>query len=482
MPTRFYITTPIYYVNDQPHLGHSYTTLVADVLARYYRDKLGQDQVFFLTGTDEHGSKIAEKAASEGKQVEDFVDENSSKFKEVWQTLQITNDDFIRTTDERHEVAVTKIMGKLRASQTPKGEDTLYQGEYEGLYCVGCERFLTAKELVDGKCPLHNREPEKIKEKNWFFRLTDFLPVIEEKINNGELEIYPETRKNETLGLLKQGLEDFSITRQSVKWGIPLSWDSEQTIYVWVEALMNYLTGIGYPADEKNYQQWWPAVQVLGPDILKFHAIFWPAILIALDLPLPKKLLVHGFFTVDGQKMSKSLGNAIDPNALVEKYGVDATRYLILSQFSFGSESDIKVSEFKERFNGELANGLGNLVARVTNLAAKYLPADTAIPEFEATRNEEVYQLIEQVKFKEALSIIWEMITYCDQKLEETKPWELGKTDPEATKEVLVDILSRIKVIGQLIKPFMPETAEKIISIYADGNISKPDNLFNRID
>lgn len=482
MSQKFYITTPIYYVNDQPHLGHSYTTLVADILARYYRRKLGEEQVFLLGGTDEHGRKIEEKAEAEGVPVETYVDQVSAKFQQTWQALNIQLNDFIRTTEERHQSAVTKIMGKLRAAQTPAGRDVLYKGSYEGLYCVGCEKFLTDKDLVDGKCPLHNREPELIKEENWFFRLTDFLPEIEKAINEGQLEIYPEARKNETLGLIKQGLSDFSASRQSVKWGIPMSWDPEQTIYVWFEALMNYITAIGFGSDEKKFNQWWPAdVQLMGLEILKFHTIFWPAMLMALKLPLPKKLLIHGFFTIDGQKMSKSLGNAIDPNELVEKYGSDAARYLILSQFSFGSESDIKVADFDERFNADLANGLGNLVARVTTLAEKYLDSGVTISDFEASRVEEINQMIEGFKFKEALQIIWELISYCDSQIEQIKPWDLAKTDLPKVQEFLTEMLARIKVIGELVEPFMPETAGKIASIFSADKIIKPENLFNRI-
>ncbi len=490
MSQKFYITTPIYYVNDQPHLGHSYTTLVADILARYYRRKLGDDKVFLLGGTDEHGRKIEEKAEAEGVPVETYVDQVAEKFQKTWQALNIQLNDFIRTTEDRHQGAVTKIMGKLRAAQTPAGRDVLYKGSYEGLYCVGCEKFLTDKDLVDGKCPLHNREPELIKEENWFFRLTDFLPQIAKAINEGQLEIYPEARKNETLGLIKQGLTDFSASRQSVKWGIPMSWDSQQTIYVWFEALMNYITAIGFGSDEKKFNQWWPAdVQLMGLEILKFHAIYWPAMLMALKLPLPKKLLIHGFFTIDGQKMSKSLGNVIDPNELVTKYGSDGARYLILSQFSFGSESDIKVSDFDERFNADLANGLGNLVARVTTLAEKYLqPGDNPLgfqplplAKGEEDPTQKVWQLIEEFKFKEALNIIWELISYCDSQIEQIKPWDLAKTDLPKVQEFLTEMLARIKVIGELVEPFMPETAQKIALIFSADKITKPENLFNRI-
>jgi methionyl-tRNA synthetase len=484
MPNSFYITTPIYYVNDQPHLGHAYSNLLADVVARYQRQLLGDDKVFFLTGTDEHGAKVAEKAEEKGLPVEVFVDQVAEQFTLAWKNLAISNNDFIRTTEERHIQAVTKIMGRLRAAQTPTGNDVLYKSEYEGLYCRGCEKFLTERDLVDGKCPLHpNQEPERLKEQNWFFRLTDFLPQLEELITTNQLKIVPEGRKNETLGYIRQGISDFSVSREKVSWGIPMPWDPSQVIYVWTEALMNYLTAIGYPDEEKRWQQWWPAeAQVLGPEILKFHALYWPAMLLALKLPLPEKLYVHGFFTVDGQKMSKSLGNVIDPNILVEKFGSDATRYLILSQFSFGSESDIKVSDFVERYNADLANGLGNLVARLTNLAEKYLPAGTEIPEVVDLRSSQINNCFADMKVREALQLIWQIITECDGQLEQEKPWELAKTDLQRVTVLLTELLAKVRFIGQAIAPVLPETSEKIAALFQAEAIRKPANLFNRLE
>ncbi|MFH0874011.1 MAG: methionine--tRNA ligase [Candidatus Komeilibacteria bacterium] len=483
MSERFYITTPIYYVNDRPHLGHAYTTLLADVAARYFRGKLGADKVWFLTGTDEHGAKVLQKAEEQGMAVEQFVDQVAAEFQQTWKKLDIANDDFIRTTEPRHIEAVGKIMARLRAAVTPAGQDTLYQGEYEGLYCVGCEKFLTEKDLVDGKCPLHPSEtPQLLKEKNWFFRLQDWLPQLEQLIVSDQLKIIPETRKNEVLGLLQQKLPDFSVSRQNVKWGIPVPWDPEQVIYVWIEALMNYLTAIGYPTDDKRFQTWWPAsAQLLGPEIIKFHAIYWPALLLALKLPLPQELWVHGFFTIDGQKMSKSIGNVIDPNTLVDRFGSDASRYLILSQFSFGSESDIKVSDFVERYNGELANGLGNFIARVTNLAEKYLPAGREIAEFVTPAAAQIDQAMATARFKEALQLIWQIVREGDQLIEQEKPWELAKSDPDRLCQVLIELLGRVKCVGRLIAPVMPQTAAVINSIFQGPKISKPTNLFNRL-
>jgi len=349
MKNKFYITTPIYYVNDQPHIGHAYTTVIADVLARYYRQKLGDDNVYFLTGTDEHGVKVAESAAKQKITPQKFTDNISQQFKDAWQKLDIKYNDFIRTTEDRHQKIVVNILNQLKQTKTPQGNDVLYEADYQGLYCVGCEKFITEAELVDGQCPDHKRKPEKLVEKNWFFRLGDFLPAIKKAIEADQLIIYPPGRKKEVLGLInKQNMPDFSISRpvKSVAWGIDLPWDKEQKVYVWVDALSNYITALGYP-DKELYQKFWPAdIQLLALDILKFHALYWPAILMVLDIPLPKGLYIHGFFKINGQKMSKSLGNVVSPNDLVKQYGSEVTKYLILSQFSFGSESDIKINDF----------------------------------------------------------------------------------------------------------------------------------------
>ncbi|MBU3922770.1 methionine--tRNA ligase, partial [Patescibacteria group bacterium] len=354
------ITTPIYYVNDIAHLGHAYTTLAADVLTRFFREQ--GEQVFFLTGTDEHGAKIAESAKKEGKDPKEFCDEKSELFKKTWENLNIKYDHFVRTTDEKHEKAVKKFLENLK--------DSIYEKEYEGLYCTGCEKFLTEKELVDGLCPDHKKEPEKIKEKNYFFKLKDYLNKVEKLIESGKLKIEPDFARKETLALLKQDLDDFSISRQKVKWGIEFPFDKNQTIYVWFEALLNYVSSIGYGTDEFN--EWWDdaeIVHLLAKDILKFHTIYWPAILLAAKQKTPDKEFIHGFFTVDGQKMSKTIGNVIDPNDIVNEFGVDGARYLLLSQFPFGQDGDFKKEKFIEKYNSDLANGLGNLVARVLKLA-----------------------------------------------------------------------------------------------------------------
>ncbi|PIP29090.1 methionine--tRNA ligase, partial [Candidatus Kuenenbacteria bacterium CG23_combo_of_CG06-09_8_20_14_all_39_39] len=341
---KYYITTPIYYVNDKPHIGHAYTTVVGDVLARWKRQN-GFD-VFYLTGTDEHGSKVAAAAQAENKSPQKFCDEIAEIYKIKWQNLNISNDYFIRTTDKDHIERVKQIFSQLKNGQTPKGNDVIYKDNYQGLYCTGCEKFLTEKELVNGQCPDHNKKPEALKEKNYFFRLSDYKEIIREKIANDEFQILPVSRKNEALSLL-DFVDDFSVSRESVAWGIELPFDQTQKSYVWVDALSNYITALGYPSDLKLFKKFWPVdVHLMAQDILKFHTIYWPAMLIALGLPLPKSEYIHGFFTIDGQKMGKSRGNVIDPDELVSKYGVDATRYLLLSQFSFGQEADIRVERF----------------------------------------------------------------------------------------------------------------------------------------
>jgi methionyl-tRNA synthetase len=486
---KIYITTPIYYINDRPHIGHAYTTIIADVLSRYYREKIGTDNVFFLTGTDEHGAKIYESANKNNLDTQDFTDMISSEFILAWKKLDISNNDFIRTTSEKHKSAVTDILLKFKNAKTPLGNDVLYESEYEGLYCVGCEKFITESELVDGCCPDHNRIPEKLSEKNWFFKLSDFIPAIIEKIKSDEIIIYPETRKNEVLGILeKQNLPDFSISRsiKSVPWGIDIPWDKNQKCYVWVDALSNYISALDYPQGE-NFKKFWPAdIQLLGLEIIKFHAIFWPAMLMALDLPLPKKLAVHGFFTLDGKKMSKTLGNVIDPNDLVDKYGADATKYLILSQFGFGSESDINVSEFPKKYNADLVNGLGNLVNRTTKMVEDYLGGKIDI-EFKESSflDNEINEKIENLNFRDALLKIWQVIQKINVAIDINKPWELSKhaEKKDELKTELQAIVKSLYSVAISLKPFMPNKASEIIKVLTAEKIVKPEiPIFPRIN
>ncbi len=474
---KFYITTPIYYVNDKPHIGHAYTTIAADVLARYYRQK--EQEVFFLTGTDEHGAKVAESAAEVGMEPQKFCDINSEKFKQVFEALDITHDYFIRTTSERHAIGVKKFLQKLYDN------GDIYEGTYEGLYCVGCEKFITEKELVDGQCPEHKKVPDHVSEKNYFFNLKKYLSEVQRLIEADRISVKPAARKKEVLGLFKQGLDDFSVSREKVEWGISLPFDETQKTYVWVEALQNYITAIGYGDNEAYFEAWWPAdVHLMAKDIIKFHAIYWPALLLAAGLPVPKIIYAHGFFSLDGQKMAKSLGNVIDPSDLVAEFGVDATRYLLLSQFPFGQDGDIKRSLFKEKYNADLANNLGNLVSRVLNMLEKYcdgtIPREEESPIYLAHIDEK----IERLEFDVALRELWQAVDKANLIIDESKPWDLAKDSRSRGRlEIILSQLAAFLLdFAATVRPFMPSAAAQIIGSLESKKITKGDPLFKRIE
>ena len=396
---KYYITTPIYYVNDVPHIGHAYTTVAADVLTRYHKQK--GDYVFLLTGTDEHGAKIAQAAQEKGLEPKEYADLVVPQFIDSWKLLNINYDHFIRTTDPEHEKIASQVLQKVYDN------GFIYEDTYEGLYCVGCEKFLTETDLVEGKCPLHpNRDPVAQKEKNYFFKLKSFEKDLIELFESGEVKIGPESRKNEVLGKLKLGLQDVSISRAGVSWGIPVPWDSSQTIYVWVEALCNYYTATRFLEGKDKF---WPAdLHLVGKDILWFHTVIWCALLKAADLPLPKQVFAHGFFTINGQKMSKSLGNVISPQELVDRYGVDGARYLLLSAFPFGDDGDFSFEKLDTKFNADLANGLGNLVARVAKLCENSGFLFDSKKGFNF--DQYVASLLDGCRFDDALTRIWEYV------------------------------------------------------------------------
>jgi len=481
--SKFYITTPIYYVNDKPHIGHAYTTVLADVLARYHR--LMGEEVFFLVGTDEHGAKIEAAAEQAGKSPREFCDENVEAFREAWKSLDISYSNFIRTTDSSHEKAVSNALEYLYK------KDFIYKGVYKGLYCCGCEQYKTDDDLVDGKCPDHQTEPEVMEEESYFFRLSQFGGELERSISGGKLKIEPAERKNEVLSFIRNGLQDISISRKKIKWGVPLPFDKKFTTYVWVDAFLNYLTGLGWDGkisprpplkkggERRGLKFWPPDVQLMSKDILRVHATIWPALLLALKIPLPKKLYIHGFFTINGQKMSKSLGNVIWPKQLTEKFGADGTRYLLMSSLADGHDGDISWEKLTAKYNTDLANGLGNLVSRVMNLAKGF---EIAVRDGSLKiKSEKVRKLLDEIKPKEALDEIWKEVDWANKYVEETRLWELVKTNKKQAKRVLEELLAGLINIAENLKPFMPETAERVIKILESGEIKKGEILFPRI-
>ncbi len=478
----FYITTPAYYVNDRPHIGHSYTTIAADLLTRYHR--LNGREVFFLTGTDEHGTKIAEAAAASNLEPKAFCDQVVQYFKKAWENLSIEYDEFIRTTDNRHEEAVKKLLNVLMDAKTDNGEPVIYTGNYEGLYCVGCEKFLTEKDLVNGVCPDHKKPPKLLKEKNYFFRLTSFLPKLKSLIESNELIILPEERRREVLGLFAVGLDDFSASREKVKWGIPLPFDPTQSAYVWVDALSNYISAIGYGSDESKFHKWWYEAEIthlMAKEILKFHCIYWPAMLMAANLPLPKTIFLHGFFTVDGEKMSKTLGNIIDPNDLVAQFGPDATRYLLLTQYPFGIDGDIQVSRMVTKYNSDLANDLGNLVSRVAKMIGSTFdgklpePYDRldGLPELLHSAEQlpgSVLEHIANYRIGHAIDEIMNLVRRTNKFFDTNAPWKLAKDgNLKAAGGALYACSEVIRIVAILLYPVIPNKAIEILKVYGLG-------------
>jgi methionyl-tRNA synthetase len=473
---KYYITTPIYYVNAKPHIGHAYTTVAADALARWHR-MLGE-KVFLSTGTDEHGQKIEDKAREAGKEPKVFADEIAEMFMDSWKKLGIKYDRFIRTTDEVHIKAVQGAITALYA----KGD--IYLGEYEGFYCKGCEQFKGEKDLVDGKCPEHNIAPELLKEESYMFRLSKYKDVVYDRIAKDEMRISPQERRNEILSFIKnEGLKDVSFSRKNIKWGIPLPWDNSHTIYVWADALLNYLTALGWNGEPEKAPEMWPAdLQIMSKDILRVHATIWPAMLLAIGLALPREIFVHGFFLVNGQKMSKTLGNVIAPEELVSRYGKDGARYLLLSSSGYGHDSDLSLGRLDEKFNAELANGIGNLFGRVVSLTEKY--ADGCIPERvdDLVLHDEGAR--EQLKFSDALAWTWDalrgkyaenrlsevletiasVVAMCDRHISAISLWKFIKDHPEEGKKHLYALLETLRQIALMLNPAMPEVSSMILN------------------
>jgi len=493
--SKFYITSSLVYTNSFPHVGFAMELVQADVLARYRR--LMGDDVWFLTGTDEHGTTVARAAEKHGKDPNVFVNEISEKVKELTKTLNISNDDFIRTSDkERHWPSVVKFWNELAEA------GDLYKKKYQGLYCVGHESFIKKSELVDGRCLLHKTIPEEIEEENWFFKLTKYKKEVKNKIKNGELKIVPESRAKEVLNLIDDA-EDISFSRpvSSLKWGIPVPNDSEQTMYVWADALTNYISALGYAENSDKFKKYWPAdIHLIGKDILRFHAIYWPAMLLSAGVSLPKSIYVHGFITVEGEKMSKTVGNVIDPLALVEKYGVEPIRYFLLREIPSAEDGDFSYKKLEERYNGDLANNLGNLVSRTAKLIETKLNGElnfeTKFVNSEAKEKvektaEEYKDAINNFHLHEALVSVWSLLGYANTLLDTNKPWAKD-SKPEDVLETLTTTLGIILNVAWFIKPFIPETSEKIFETFgADDDyntwigrklkVKKGESLFPRI-
>ncbi len=459
-----FITTSIPYVNGEPHIGHAMEFIMADVLARAARQH--GDTVLFSTGSDEHGGKIAEKAAEAGLEPKELADKMSKTFSDLAAKLNISNDRFIRTTDEGHEQRAKLIWKALKKD--------IYKNTYTGWYCVGDEAFFTETEVEANKgvCPNHNRPYDKIEEENYFFKLSNYTKPVQEAIESGTFKIVPDTRRNEILGLLREGLEDISISRpkEKISWGIGVPGDKTQVMYVWFEALMNYITVLGYP-EHDDFKQFWPATtQVIGKDIIRFHAAIWPAMLLSLELPLPSTLYVHGFITVDGKKMSKSLGNYVSPNDIIDKYGVDAFRYYFMRHIPSYGDGDFSWDTFEAAYNNELANELGNAVSRTVAMIVKYQkgiigeipPAEHDMAQYLAS--------LKACKYDRALDSVWDQVRGLNQYIDQEKPWEIAKeNDPEHLQEVLAYQSSNLLEIAELLEPFMPDTAAKIKGVFCEG-------------
>jgi methionyl-tRNA synthetase len=467
---KFFVTTPIYYVNDVPHIGHAYTTIAADVVSRY--KKLQGYDVFFLTGTDEHGQKVHQAAKELGVDAQQHVDKLNHRFQELWVRLNICNNDFIRTTEERHKVVVLSILKEL----FDKGE--IYKASYEGWYCTPDERFWTEKDLVKGNCPECGRKVEKITESNYFFKMGQYQDWLVEHIKNNETFIQPTSRKNEVLGFLSQPLEDLCISRpvDRMPWGIPLPFDDNYVTYVWFDALINYISTFG-TVEQIRESGFWPADHhLVGKDILTTHAVYWSTMLKAMDLPLPKNIFAHGWWTVNGQKMSKSLHNVVEPNLLIDQFGVDVIRYFLMREVSFGMDGDFSHKALIGRLNSDLANNLGNLLNRTTNMIGKYFEGTIPQP---ATAGEEdevlkdkasqtvsaVQSLYDELAYHKILATIWELVDASNQYIVKTGPWNLAKTDEgkERLKTVMYHCAEALRTIAILVYPFMPESAESMM-------------------
>ena len=504
---KFYITTPIYYPSANFHIGHCYTTIIADSIARYKR--LAGYDVFFLTGTDEHGEKIEKKAKENGVTPKEYVDKIVDNAKDLWKSLGISYDKFIRTTDEYHEKAVQKIFNKLYE------QGDIYKGEYEGLYCTPCESFWTETQLVDGKCPDCGRDVHIVKEESYFFKLSKYQDKLIKLYEEHPEFIQPESRKNEMLNnFIKPGLEDLCVSRTTFNWGIPVTFDAKHVVYVWIDALTNYITALGYMSeDDSLFKKYWPAdLHLVGKEIVRFHTIIWPALLMALDLPLPKKVFGHGWLIIDGGKISKSLGNYKDPREYINLYGVDAIRYFALREVPFGNDGTFSESALIARTNADLANILGNLVNRTISMSYKYFDGIVLEPSCKEEIDSDLikstsylYKIVDEkmneLHISEAIDAIFDVLRKCNKYIDDTTPWILAKdeTKKDRLATVLYNLLESIRICAILLSPFMPTSVDKILyqlntkvtsydsckkfgQIEINNKLNKPEPIFLRID
>ena len=475
MPKKFYITTAIPYVNASPHIGFALELVQTDAVARFHRQK--GDDTYFLTGTDENSLKNVQAAEKEGISTKELVDKTTKKYIDLTKVLNISNDDFIRTTEKKHFEGCQKLWLSCK-------KEDIYKKKYKGLYCVGCEVFYLEKDLIDGKCPEHQKAPEVVEEENYFFKLSNYQKLLERLIENNIYKVVPETRKNEVLSFIRMGLEDFSISRSKARakgWGVPVPNDSDQIMYVWFDALSNYITALDFAKQGKLYKKYWPCdTHVVGKGIIRFHAIYWPAMLLSAKISLPKELFVHGYINIAGGKMSKSLGNVIDPFTLVEKYGVEPVRYYLLRYIHPIQDSDFSEEKFCEVYTADLANGLGNLVSRVAGLIEQNSVIIKIKPQ--TSNLKEVEDFIENFQFDQAMKFIWDKIKELDVYVNDKAPWKLAKQKKtEELTEVLTHSAFGIFEIAKLLESFLPETAKKVQDIFSQKEIKKGAPLFPRL-
>jgi methionyl-tRNA synthetase len=463
----YYVTTPIYYVNAEPHLGHAYSTIAADIFARHMRQR--GEEVFFQTGTDEHGEPTVRAAEEQGITPRELVDRNAPRFRDLMPKINVSADFFIRTTDPQHVEKVQEIVQRVHDN------GHVYEGTYEGWYCPRCADFKTESEIAEGNtCPIHGIPLEREKEENWFFALSKFQPELERLYEERPEFVVPDFRRNEAVAFIKGGLQDVSLSRPKLRWGVPLPWDPEQVMYVWWDALLNYVTGPSYAREDEDLtEKFWPAdLQVMAKDILKFHAVYWPALLIAAGYELPKQLVIHGFLLMEGQKMSKSLGNVLDPFEVIDRFGADPLRFYCFREVSFGQDGSVSAAGFETRYETELANDYGNLASRTVAMIHRY--RDGVVPEAKvddalsgefAGLVQQVSELIDRTELTQALEAIWQRVRRLNQYVEETRPWDLAKEESEAERLdlVLYNLAEGIRVTTLLLFPYMPETAERLL-------------------